>query len=318
MFYLAIKKNMKILHISDLHFCKKFKRENIVKTKKLLKKAFENSFDHLVITGDISDNSNPEDFQLLKSILINFGLYNSEKTTIIIGNHDIFGGVQTAFDIINFPQKCSMINYSEKVELFFNNFKELFDNVRFLDSNSPFPFIKIVNDIVFIGMNTILKYSKLKNPFASNGKIDNLTLFQVSKELTQSIYSGKKKILLTHHHFYKNKEHAHSSNSNNTWNKIESFTLKLRGKKRVFRFMKENNIELVLHGHSHEIRSYNRKGIQFLNAGASVDNFSKDSFAYLINIILNDITFQRVSLINTNNINSTLQLDISNELEVLK
>jgi predicted phosphodiesterase len=82
--------------------------------------------------------------------------------------------------------------------------------------------------------------------------------------------------------------------------------------------MKENNIELVLHGHSHEIRSYNRKGIQFLNAGASVDNFSKDSFAYLINIILDNITFQRISLTNVNKINSTMQLNISNELEILK
>ncbi len=75
---------MKILHLSDLHFCTSFKRENIAKTKKILRRAIQESFDHLVITGDISDNSNADDYEILKAMLKNFGLYSSEKTSIVI------------------------------------------------------------------------------------------------------------------------------------------------------------------------------------------------------------------------------------------
>lgn len=285
---------MKILHLSDLHLCSAFKRENIIKTKKIIREAVEHSFDHLVITGDISDNSKIKDYEILKGILKNYNLYDSRKTTIVIGNHDIFGGVQTAFDLINFPKKCSSTNYREKVQEFYDSFNELFENVKYLSKESPFPFIKQIENVLFIGMNSILKYSKLKNPFASNGKISDQQLFDVGKEIREEHYDGLRKILLVHHHFYKNKEQAQSSNS--TWNKIESYTLKLRGKKRVFRFLRDNDINLVLHGHSHEIRDYTRKGIQFLNAGATIDNFSEEAFYYMIDIKENGVSYKLHSL----------------------
>ena len=281
---------MKILHLSDLHFCSAYKRENIIKTKKILRKAVQQSFDHLVITGDISDNSKVKDYEMLKGMLKTYNLYDSKKTSIVIGNHDIFGGVQTAFDLINFPNRCRATNYKEKVYEFYDSFKELFDNAKYLSKDSPFPFMKKVENIVFIGINSILKYSRIRNPFASIGKISNQQLFDVSKEISNKKYDEMTKILLVHHHFYKNKEQAHSSNS--TWNKIESYTLKLRGKKRVFRFLNDNKINLVLHGHSHENREYQRKGIQFLNAGASIDNFSKDAFYYMIELNANEFNYE--------------------------
>lgn len=271
---------MKILHLSDLHFCTSFKRENIAKTKKILRRAIQESFDHLVITGDISDNSNANDYEILKAMLKNFGLYSSEKTSIVIGNHDIFGGVQTVFDVLNFPKKCSLTNYKGKLDEFYQAFNDLFQNVKFPSNESPFPFLKQIDNVLFIGMNSIAEYSKIKNPFASNGKIKKEQLFELSKELKKEKYQILKKVLLVHHHFYKNNEYAKSSNS--TWNKIENFTLKLRGKKKVFRFLNDNDIRLVLHGHSHENRIYERKGIQFVNAGAAIDNFSKGAYYYLI------------------------------------
>ena len=55
---------MKIAHISDLNLCRIFKRQNIRKTKNIIKYAVQNGFDHLVITGDISDNSEEIDFTI--------------------------------------------------------------------------------------------------------------------------------------------------------------------------------------------------------------------------------------------------------------
>ena len=262
---------MKIAHISDLHLCGKFKRDNIVKTKKLIIHALEQGVDHFVITGDISDNAQEKDFLSLKKILETYKIFNSDKTSIIIGNHDIFGGVQTAHDIINFPAKCSNTNYKEKMMKFFKHFEELFENVIFASGDSPFPYAKVLGDVVLFAINSIDKYSKLKNPFASNGHVSKTERIELKKILGDERFSGKTKIAMLHHHFYKNSIPSKSSESS-LWNSIENFTMKLRGKKKLLKIFIENGIGLVLHGHSHEIKEYNRKGIKFLNAGGSVDN----------------------------------------------
>ncbi|MEJ2617090.1 MAG: hypothetical protein P8Z35_19210 [Ignavibacteriaceae bacterium] len=46
--------------------------------------------------------------------------------------------------------------------------------------------------------------------------------------------------------------------------------MKLKKKKKLFQLFNLYNVDLVLHGHVHESYEYFRKGIRFLNAGASV------------------------------------------------
>ncbi|MBK7979005.1 MAG: metallophosphoesterase [Ignavibacteriae bacterium] len=88
----------------------------------------------------------------------------------------------------------------------------------------------------------------------------------------------QKKIILSHHHFYKNNFEAKSSN-NDIWNKIEGYTLKLRGNKKLLKLFSDNNVDLILHGHSHENKCYSRFGIKIFNAGGSIDN--EDTSFYL-------------------------------------
>ena len=278
---------MKIVHISDLHMSRIFKRQNIRKTKKIIKYAVEQGFDHLVITGDISDNSEEKDFAILRNILNNFNLLDSNKVSITIGNHDIFGGVQTALDVVNFPSKCLRINYDEKVKVFVSYFAELFDGVILPIPNKSFPYAKIVGDFTIIGINSIDYYSRIKNPFASNGKLAKEDLEALRILFDDEKIKGKRKIVVIHHHFYKNNVEVTSSQSH-IWNKIEGYTLKLRGKKKLLKIFKENNVELVLHGHSHEIKEYFRKGIRFLNAGATIDNHSNNSASFFFIDLLKD------------------------------
>ena len=261
---------MRIIHISDLHLCQTFKKNNISKLKRLIKHISAMEIDHLVITGDISDNSNEKDYLVLKKILQAFNLYSSEKTTIIPGNHDIFGGVQMAEDILKFPVKCKTINYKEKIEIFVRSFNELFANTYFPNDFEYFPFAKPVEDIVLIGMNTTDKYSKLKNPFASNGKVYKDQLKGLVDILSAKSFESYKKIVLSHHHFYKSCDEVKSSESS-IWNKIEKYTMKLRGKKKLFKVFNDYNVLLVLHGHSHDMKEYKRKGITCLNAGNSLE-----------------------------------------------
>lgn len=265
---------MVFAHLSDLHFHSRFKRDNIVKTRRLLKFACEEGFEHLVITGDVSDDAEEKDYLVLRKFLKNNDLLDSKKTSIIIGNHDIFGGVQTALDVVNFPAKCRTTSFKQQVKTFQEHFEELFEGVEYPVEGNPFPYLKIVGDYVLIAFNSIDVYSRLKNPFASNGKISKSSVKAVISALEQDKYKDKRRIVLSHHHFYKNRVSATSPQSA-IWNKIENYTLKLRGKKKMFRFFKNCGVELVLHGHSHENRLYTRKGVQFVNGGACVENYNK-------------------------------------------
>jgi len=262
---------MKIAHLSDLHFCSSFKRNNIGKTKRILKYALEKGFDHLVITGDVSDNSEVRDYITLRRMLETFNLLDPKKTSIIIGNHDIFGGAQRAMDVVNFPSKCIQTDYQQKVREFGEYFRELFDGVYRPTADKLFPYAKKVGDIVLIGLNSIDTYSRIKNPFASNGRVSKEEFQNLKIIFDQVEFQGKKKCVLIHHHFYKNNIEATASKSM-LWNKIEGYTLKLRGKKKLLRLFTSNDVVAVFHGHSHEIKEYYRKKIKFFNAGATIDN----------------------------------------------
>lgn len=262
---------MLIAHLSDLHLSDKFKPENSGKTEKIIELGLERGVDHFVITGDISDNADKRDYRTFRELLKKYGLLNSEKASIVIGNHDIFGGVQTALDVVNFPSKCRLTNFDEKVKEFVNNFSELFENTFFPLKEQFFPYAKTIADVIFVGLNSIDRYSKLKNPFASNGKVGKKQKEGLKVIFDNEKYKKLKKIVLVHHHFYKRGVEATAS-QNALWNKIESFTLNLRGKKKLMKLFSELNINMVLHGHSHEVKEYSRKGLRFLNAGAVIDN----------------------------------------------
>lgn len=297
---------MKIAHLSDLHLCSKYKRNNIVRAKKLLRHALDSGADHIVITGDLTDNAQQEDFIIFKKILQSFGLLKSEKTSIIIGNHDIFGGVQTANDVINFPSKCAKINYKEKLEQFTKHFEELFINTFSPSKENIFPYAKELNDVVLIGLNSIDEYSKLKNPFASNGIVKKNQLIDLKNIFDKKLYADKLKIVMVHHHFYK-KNVASKSSENNLWNKIENFTMKLRKKKKLLNLLKKNNVGIILHGHSHEIKEYYRKGIKLLNAGGAVENDSLIEAGYYLLNIENGIIDVNLKLINSSTSNNVIK-----------
>jgi 3',5'-cyclic-AMP phosphodiesterase len=275
---------MRIAHLSDLHLCSRFKRENISKTSKLIRYALNNGAEHFVVTGDISDNANSTDFNAFRNILKKFGLFSSDKTTIVVGNHDIFGGPQAAADLIKFPRKCINTDYNRKVYNFVNHFKELFENTYRQTDEVFFPFVKVLDKVVLIGLNTIDFYSRLKNPFASNGHVSKIQRKHFSQLLFNSDFKDKVKVVLAHHHFYKSNESAQSSEES-LWGRIENYTMKLRGKKKLIKLFLENNIKLVMHGHSHEMREYERDEITFLNAGGSVDNnTNSDASLFLVDL----------------------------------
>jgi 3',5'-cyclic AMP phosphodiesterase CpdA len=275
---------MKIAHISDLHINAGTRNSNLEEVKILLKHANKYNVDHLVITGDISDDSHYEDFEELRELLDKYDFLSSERLSIVVGNHDIFGGIQSAEDILHFPERCKHTEYETKILEFNAFFQEAFDNCVFKSNNNSYPFAKIFNDVLIIGMNSTHKYSPFKNPIASNGGVDAYQLLEVKKILDNYNENIRHRLILIHHHF--NKIALQPQNFvKSIWKQIEKQTMKLRKRKRIINFFAENKIDLVLHGHLHNSEEYKRKNVRFINAGASIKNESfEDLYLNIIKI----------------------------------
>jgi 3',5'-cyclic AMP phosphodiesterase CpdA len=274
---------MKIAHISDLHLNTFFKNSSLREIKYLLKYVLSEGIDHLVITGDLVDNADLKDLEILRNLFKRLGLLESDRMSLVIGNHDIFGGPQTPEDIFTFPERCKNVPYENKVKEFGEYFSETFKNCIYKNEDHVFPFVKILDNVMISGFNSIAKYSKLKNPFGSNGEI-NFKQFQELSDIYRS-YSKlvKHKLMLVHHHFKKVKIEEKSYAT--VWRMMEKQTMKLRKKKNIIGLFKYFGADLVLHGHLHEQKEYIRKDLRFLNSGASVkNNFADRLFVNFIDL----------------------------------
>jgi len=259
-----------IAHISDLHLSPEFKRSNIRNTRSLLDHIARLGVDHLVVTGDIAANGSPSDFSIARKMFEGYGLLDPRKLSVVIGNHDIYGGVNTAEDILSFPARCRATDYTGKVGEFGRWFREAFTGCIGGPDGELFPFVKDLGGVVLVGINSIAPYSAVANPLGSNGIVSERQLNHLRRVLDSRLFKHKQRAVLIHHHFHKAAGKSSSGLLGNVWGTLESQTMKLRGKKALLEFFREMNIDIVLHGHDHTTMEYTRKDLLFLNAGGSV------------------------------------------------
>lgn len=273
---------MKIAHISDLHLNTLFTDSNLRKIKRLLSYISTQNPDHLVITGDLTDNADESDLKIIRKLLLKYGFLSGDKCSVIPGNHDIFGGIQKAEDIFTFPERCKKTDYTNKLKEFNNSLIETFERCIYRSENSSYPYAKLIKNNLLIGINSNAEYSRFKNPFASNGEISLVQFNEVAQILKEYRDSVDKVVLLIHHHFHKLKNS--STSLAGLWQNIEKQTMKLRNKKRLFHLFNQYKVDLVLHGHIHRSDDYLRRGVRFLNGGGSVkgiaDKAAKVNFLY--------------------------------------
>lgn len=249
----------RIAHISDTHVSPEYNRWNILKLKSLLSQIADENFDHVVITGDIAGHGEERDFRSVRRILKYFGLLEYDKLTVTIGNHDIFGGVHRAEDLLSFGKHCRSVNYAEKINLFERTFRETFPKKAY-DIERVFPFVKIIGPAVFVGMNSIRPFHPILNSFGSNGNVSNRQLDAVKRILSHPSINGMKKFILIHHHFNKYQPYSESI-GNKLYHLFESQTLKLHGKNKIQNLFEKFGVDVVLHGHTHLEKIYSDSGI---------------------------------------------------------
>jgi len=261
---------MRIAHISDLHLNPDYFPERTEALYHILEKCRSLAVDHIVITGDITNQAKPKEFEHARTILKEFDLLDPAKLTVTIGNHDIYGGPYHAEDVLSFPGFCKGTDYDSKVKEFYSTFRESFEDCKYVSGTSVFPFVKIIRDVAFVGINSVAQWSSLKNPIGSNGDIGKHQYHQLKKIFASEILKGKTILVLIHHHFNKIEKKKTAGKLERLWHTIEMSTMKLWKKKRLFQLFNDGNVEKVLHGHLHSHDFYKRKNINFLNAGGTM------------------------------------------------
>jgi 3',5'-cyclic AMP phosphodiesterase CpdA len=280
---------MKIAHISDLHLNTYYRDSHLKEVRSVLRYCNDNDVDHLFITGDLTDNASEVNLNILKKSLTYFGYEKSNKLSVIVGNHDIFGGIQKAEEIFSFPDKCRKTDYNSKVKSFNQIFRNSFSDCVYEGTSNSYPYAKFVGDTLIIGINSNAEYSSFSNPFASNGEVSVEQFTEIANILNEFGNFVKYKIILIHHHFNKMKNESGFSSAG-LWQNIEKQTMKLRKKKRLYTLFREYNIDLILHGHLHYTQQYEKHGLKFLNAGGTIKSIEPGKMKInLIDISKNEI-----------------------------
>lgn len=270
---------VRIAHVSDLHISTKHRRSNIRRARILLQHLVSLRFDHVVVTGDLTADAAPDEYQVARNLFTAFGLLDATRLTVVPGNHDVFGGVHQAEDLLSFPARCRTADLPEKLELFHTTFGETFTRCLLPVDKGVYPFAKVIGDVALIGVNSVMPWSRAKNPFGSNGRVGDGQLARLRELLTSPLLAGKRKVVLIHHHFRKPPRRVRGS-MQGVWAAMEGQTMKLRGKGELRRLFAGTGVEAVLHGHLHEMGIDERDGIRYLNAGGSVVGSNTDVLSY--------------------------------------
>jgi 3',5'-cyclic AMP phosphodiesterase CpdA len=265
---------IRIAHLSDPHINLKYHPTHLPRLRKVLTHALtESRADHIVITGDISSNAEQRDLQAARRLFQELGILHPERLSLVIGNHDIYGGPHLAEDLLSFPGRCNSRDYDKHVQDFYECYAETFVGT-FGPLGSPFPFAKILGPVAILGLNSIARSGTLKNPVGSNGKVSDDEMEEFENLLKRKeVAKAEHRIVLLHHHLFRRKDEGklHTPpETNQLVHRFEHATLKLRGKRTLFNALNEGKVGAALHGHIHFTGDYYRKGVLCLNGGGAV------------------------------------------------
>ena len=263
-------REFRLVHLSDPHLSRQFYREHMKSFKLLLKSILAEGCDHLVITGDIVSTGDEDDYYLASEILGTLNLLDTNRLTVVPGNHDIFGGPHRAVDILSFPQYIRSVDYARHLDRFQVVFGETLANVVSYGQDSVYPFVKKVGPFSIIGLNSIPPWSVRRNPLGTNGKLNDEQRLALLQMQTDGHLNRTIPLVAMHHHF---NDIQDDSAGGGFWKRIESNTMRMRGRTKTLRLFESLGIRYVLHGHIHRNEIYRNSSITLLNgAGAVCDD----------------------------------------------
>jgi 3',5'-cyclic AMP phosphodiesterase CpdA len=260
--------DFRIAHLSDPHLSRRYYREHMKSFKKLLRMLEDERIDHLIISGDIVSTADEDDFLLAREILSKAGFLESDRLTVVPGNHDIFGGPHRAIDVVSFPRHIRSVDFQYRHKLFRTAFAESFEGVEKLAPEKDYPFLKKVGPLAVIGLSSIPPWSLRHNPLGTNGAIDPDQFQALSEPKLHERLNGLIPVVAIHHHF--NELSNDNPATSSWWKRIESSTMRMRKRRKLLRLFRDLNVRYILHGHVHRNEIYERDGIVLANGAGSV------------------------------------------------
>ena len=215
----------KILHMSDLHIgYKNFSETFHEIVIKLIGGVVGNPSDFIVIiTGDLVENANnSESYKQIKDELNYLKDAGYENILVIPGNHDYGTG-------------------SLGDKKFVNLFKQ-----NFFNGNSNYPIINIIDNIAFIGLDSMAEELHWYDRLWAEGELGSEQLNRLNNLLRKdNIQSCKKRVIYLHHHPFDRKPLHQLKDSNKLCEILESA------------INNSISIDAILYGHNHEGKSNN-------------------------------------------------------------
>jgi 3',5'-cyclic AMP phosphodiesterase CpdA len=202
----------KIIHLSDLHIghddCG-VKFRQIVENITLFKQPADNYV--IVITGDLVDNATHE-AQVEEALdAIDQLEKRGYKVLVVPGNHDYGTGCWAN-------------------EKYVKSFKKYF----YKDSKIQYPKVDVIDEAVFIGLDSIADELHWYDKMLSEGEIGEAQLKRLRNIIEDPQYSAKKKIVYLHHH------------------PIDvAFGMQLKDRDKLGKILK-NKVQVLLFGHFHD------------------------------------------------------------------
>src|ERR1017187_4352972 len=235
-----------IAHIADPHIDMAMHPERLSSLRELLVRAIRNGVSHIVISGDIASVPEVSSWIAVRTLLQGLGIYHKARVSIVIGNHDVFGGPNSTFETFRFQRKCQRTNVEKNIRQFESVFAELFRGTLH-PSDSPFPYVKVVGSHVFVGINSVAPFSLRHNPCASNGEVPARDIEWIDRQLTR--LSSYNKVIIMHHHLLNHK--AQFLKKRRLLHKLlywlEDKTLRLRDNTELIALFRKHAVEAVLH-----------------------------------------------------------------------
>jgi predicted phosphodiesterase len=260
-----ITERVKIAHISDLHISGKQDRRQLVDLDRMFAHFNIAGFDHLVISGDLSNSANQADWAIVREKLESHGLYHWEKTTVIAGNHDLIN-LEEEMRFYNALNPLPLIrkkSFDRKLAEFCAFFQELITGEE--QGHNAFPFVKIINfpsvRIAFVALNSVYPWYPADNPLGARGFINP---GQVRALGDAGVLSALKECFVIGlcHHAYR----VYGTDS--LIDQAFDWTMELKNREELLALMKSMNATLVLHGHFHRFQTYTVNAITFINGGS--------------------------------------------------
>ena len=260
-----IDKKVRIAHLSDLHLTGKNDFRQIERLDRLLAEITRKGYDHLVMTGDLIDTANPDDWLVVRDALSRNGLFELGRTTVLPGNHDLINLEEELrfYHALNPDDSGRRRRVADRLERFCNVFRPLI-----ADPGNPvagYPMVKVLHfggiGIAFAAISSVLPWSGSDNPLGARGFVSEAALRAFSDREVSEALGGCFVIGLCHHAY-----RVYGTDA--LIDQAFDWTMEFKNRQDFLMAMKSLGARLVMHGHFHRFQMYPADGLTFINGGS--------------------------------------------------